>query len=520
WVDPRLRPFQIDNGDPLGYTRCSRAGLIYFYNNDESYARMFRDLALNTNLIAGSDHYHSHMHALIWDLIEESPVFSDADRRAITAKLLQHARGADGTAGRAGIFNYPEDKYMLDRHNSMRANCFLTESRYFNKYWPAEEWQQNLAAVKRYFNRQMTNGKGGSDLGGRGIYSYLECVLIPMQLLHDRRFIDSGALRHYADLNVMHCDNLGYMPDTGQNSPTSYPVYTLMKSATFLNDGSYLEPLAIRERGERIGGFAVTTEEYTAGQAWATGLHAKLPEKMLGLYSLPLTRWEWEILGRSIPIEKSLDKLTLRSGFGRDDQYLLFDGLHGQPFEKPHPDVNAILHFTQYGRPILVDDGGSSTTEHGVVSLSREVFGQEGGRVASLEAHANLPRFGYFQSRAAAHSFSQWDRHLFWRKGKWFVTIDRLKMKAAGNYSLECNWRPVGFPQIHGSEFIATQGSGEANDPRLAIHIVNAEQLPLRCNEISSTNLSRFGGKPERTPISRVRQVISRQMPAGQENIF
>ena len=527
WMDPRLRLFNTSLPVPPGYTSVSRAGLVYHYNGDENAAKVFRDRALKTSALSNADHYSAHMYALVWDLIEESPIFSDEDRKRITAKLLVHARGKDGTAGIDRLLHYPESQHLLDRHASMQAICTLTASRYFGKHWPSEEWTANLAAVRKYFDRQMTTGKGDSDLGGRGIYSYFECALIPALLLRDRRFIDSGAMRLYGELCLMHCDNTGYMPDSGQSGHTSYPTYTLHKCAALLNDGSFLATMPRREEAERIGRYSAATSEFSAGQAWATGIEPRPMDKMVGVYHLPLTTWEHEVRGGTTPIGKCFDKLTMRTGFGRDDQYLLLDGLHGGPPGKPWPDVNSIVNFGQNGRIFLVSAiGGENPVNHNVVTVSKDGLGAPAHRVASLEATANLPTFGYSHSRVQDYGFTSWDRHIFWRKRGWFVVLDRLVARQEGRYEFECQWRTIGEPHIDGSDYSAAVCEGpKAKAVRDVLHIKSGERYPLRYSE----QLRGLFGPPEtkrwqhycrRKCINRVRQVAGGQMKPGDEQVF
>ena len=527
WVDPRLRIFNANLKLPMGYTDASRAGLIYHYNGDEEAAKRFRKLALETAVLSNTDHYKTHMHAVVWDLIEASPVFSDDDRRKISEKLLTHARGRDGTAGIGKLRGYHSRPRLLDRHASMQAICTLTASRYFGKYWPSDEWDENLRVVRAFFDRQMTTGKGDSDLGGRGLYSYFECALIPALLLRDRRLIDSGAMRHFAELCLMHCDNTGYMPSSGQNSYDSYPTYTFQKPAALLNDGGFLATMKRREEAERIGGFCDTTMEFTAGQAWATGVEPTTMDKMIGVYHLPLTELEHRVRGRSIPIDKSFDKLTMRTGFGRDDQYLLLDGVHGGPGGKPWPDINSIVCFGQNGRTFLVSDlGGQNPVNHNVVTVCKDGYGAAAGLVASLEASADLPAFGYSHSRAGKYVFSSWDRHLFWRKGKWLVVLDRLVATDAGRYAFECQWRSIGEPRQIASDFTCTVWDrAKPNAPRDMLNIKNAEKRPLRFSEQTS---GLFGGPDnrrwahycQRKVINRLRQTANKGMKPGDEQVF
>ncbi|MCK5801432.1 MAG: hypothetical protein KAI66_01305, partial [Lentisphaeria bacterium] len=405
WTDPRLRIFHETlkhknvHECPLGFTDASLAGLRYYYNGDEAAARRFRELALNTDILGKCYHYYAHMHPIIWDLIEESPIFSDQDRLAIVGKLLKSARSGDGTAGRAKLLSiaekYRQSKEILDRHTAMHANCTLTHSRYFNKYWPSEEWSENLKAVRTYFDRSMTSSKGWRDEGN--MHTYLECPLIASQLLRDRRFVDSGALRHYAELLVMYSDNRGYMSTYGGSLDT-----VLRTCAGMLGDPGILATLPRRKETELAAKKFPTPYGFLHGQAWATGLEPEPLEKMIGVFRSPLTRWCWEYYGKGFPFEKGVDKLSMRSGFDRNDQFLLLDGI-SVGGGKPCDNRNTTVSFVQNGHRFLY---GSTKT----MIVSRGGRGAEGGRIVSLEAMANLPSFGYSQTRAADHPFSIWDR--------------------------------------------------------------------------------------------------------------
>lgn len=528
WVDWRWRIFRDVQGAPVGHTLASKIGLIYYYSGEEQAAQRFRKLALETDQLSKSNHYNAHMNALVWDLIEESPVFSDADRQQITAKLLEHVRGPDSAGHIETLAEYDKNPWLLDRHSSMMAICALTESRYLNKYWPSPEWARNLEVVRKYFDRQMVTAKGDSDLGGRGIYTYLECALIPALLLRDHRFIDSGALRQWGELCLMHCDNTGQMPQSGQSGFLSYPAFALPITAALLHDGSFLATMPRREEAEKIANTSVTPTSFMTGQAWSIGLQPQPMAKMIGVYHLPLTQWEWEVRGKAVPIEKTFDKLTMRTGFERDDQYLLLDGLHGGPVGKPWPDVNAIVAFGQNGR-ILIDNtgAGESPVQHNVVTVARDGLREETDTVASLEATANLPHFGYSHSRVNKYVFSSWDRHIFWRKGGWFVVMDRLVADGPGKYGFECQWQTVGQPKLDGSDYTSSVWEwAKDNAPHDVLNIKSAEHLPLRYThetmgvEGGVIETDRWNTYTKEQGMNRVRQVAARTMQQGDEQVF
>ena len=457
WTDPRLRIFHetLEHANvhecPLGFTDASLAGLRYHYSGDEAAALRFRELALNTDILTNCYHYNAHMHPIIWDLIEESPVFSEKDRLAIVNKLLTKARGGDGTAGRDKLLNcaklHRESKKILDRHDAMHANCTLTHSRYFNTYWPAEEWSDNLDAVRTYYDRSMTSSKGWRDEGN--MHTYLECPIIASQLLRDARFVDSGALRHYAELLVRMTDNRGYHSTYGGSLDS-----TLRTCAGMLKAPTILATLPLRKETELATKRFPTPYGFLHGQAWAIGLEPVPAAELVGVSHTPLTRWCWEYYGKGFPLEKGLDKLSMRSGFGRNDQYLLLDGI-SVGGGKPCANRNSTLSFVQNGCKFLV---GSTKT----MRVSRGGVGAKGGQIVSLEGMADLPAFGYSHTRAADHAFSIWDRSIFWRKGKWFFFVDRVTAGEPGTYSIALGWSTRGGMKGAGRALEVSQGAGDA----------------------------------------------------------
>jgi len=389
------------------------------------------------------------MQPIIWDLIEESPIFSAADRLIIVNKLLKSARDGNGTAGRGRLLTvaklHQQSKKVLDRHDAMHANCTLTYSRYFSKYWPSDEWSENLKAVRVYFDRSMTSSKGWRDEGN--MHTYLECPLIASQLLRDQRFVASGALRYYAELLVAMSDNRGYHSTYGGSLDSLLRV-----CAGMLKAPGILALFPRRKETELAAKRYPTPYGFLHGQAWAIGLKPEPMEKMIGVFRAPLTRWCWEYYGKgkAFPFEKGLDKLSMRSGFGRNDQYLLLDGI-SVALPKPCDNRNSTLSFTQNGQRFLY---GSTKT----MVVSRGGMGAKAGQIVSLEAMANLPAFGFSQTRAADHPFSIWDRIIFWRKGKWFLFLDQVTAKEAGAYSVACSWNTRGDTRIKGRNAELSQG--------------------------------------------------------------
>ena len=88
----------------------------------------------------------------MFDLIEESPLFTDEERLFLTNKLLDHQRLEIW-----GKHLEPwsvSDNYRAphaSRHGMWHLLCIYTGSRYFGKYYPDPRWQKRMQNVRESF---------------------------------------------------------------------------------------------------------------------------------------------------------------------------------------------------------------------------------------------------------------------------------------------------------------------------------------------------------------------------------
>lgn len=157
-----------------GWTVISKNLALFYMTNDERYAREFMRLAFpddqaaaELNRIDGAFtyanlknplgepyHYNSSMLILHWDLIEEHPFFSDADRVRITGKFYEqlNRRRTDGDKGIYKIYEQKKAPALLpDRHWISEALTVYIAARYFDKYYPCRDGRDGLAAARRQF---------------------------------------------------------------------------------------------------------------------------------------------------------------------------------------------------------------------------------------------------------------------------------------------------------------------------------------------------------------------------------
>lgn len=465
---PLLRLFTDGLETPLGYNEASRLGLMYYFTGEDRYARAFLASVRDSGLFARADHYHAHHDALVWDLIEESPVFSDEDRLFVTNQILEHARsgesggGMDILAGGAGR--------VFDRHAGFIGLSALADCRYLARDYPSPEWTKILADVDAYFKPHLGSFASGSDLA-RGVYTYLEALLIYSLLSGDDEIVRSGALRAWADRCVAMCDPLGFLVPSGQYDEMSYPYFTLRKAAHLLKDPGLLYAAEMRGRAAETQGVYGLGMEYDQGQAFSGNLEPRPPGELAGVHVVPLDDPERRAFDPAVPQEKAFAKIAFRTGFAPDDQFLLLDGIWGGPPGKPIQDAGAILQFTDGGRTFIVDidpetqNRRSSYVNHNVLSVTRNGEAPAPPRLASLEGAADLPSLGYTHIRLAPYMNGAWDRHILWKKGAYFLVRDVFRAARAGVFALESQWRLLGRVETDEAGFAATTGGPGLSEP-------------------------------------------------------
>lgn len=458
---PLLRLFTDGLEMPLGYNEASRLGLMYYYTGDGRYARTFLAAARESGLLARADHYYAHHNALVWDLIEESPLFTAEDRLFVTNQLLEHARSGESGGG-IGVLS-DGSGLLFDRHAGFIGLCALGDGRYFARDYPSPEWTKILAAVDAYFKPHLGSFASGSDLA-RGIYTYLEAMLIYSLLTGNEEIVKSGALRAWADRCVALCDPLGFLVPSGQYDEMSYPYFTLRKAAYLLADPGLLYVAEMRRRAGEAQGAYQLGMEYDQGQAFAGDIEPRPPLNLTGVHVVPLDSRERRVFDPALPQEKAFAKVTFRTGFDRDDQFLLLDGIWGGPPGKPIQDAGAILQFTDGGRTFIVNidpetqNRRTSYVNHNVLSVTRNGEAPEPPRLASLEGVADLPSMGYAQARLAPYMNGSWDRHILWRKGSYFLVRDVFRAARTGVFALESQWRLLGRVEFDEEGFNGTLG--------------------------------------------------------------
>lgn len=379
----------------------------------------------------------------IWEAIEEG--FSADERRQVTGVLLDVARKMPW-AGELQTFG------GLPAGNHWDARASDNLAAYFRRRYRLEVGHLGRNA-DAFFAHQATAWKCREDCPGYGSITYWD-LAHHLLLSDDRSWLDSGRLRQAADYLLLISDNRGALGGFGDYSDLDgyyYRQNLLNVAATLLQDGRYR---IFSDRCEPKRGAE------NLGNAWETGLPAKVPTDLLGVAVAPVDEWvvalKDEDLGtvssrrellaaKPLPDRAKLfDKVSLRPGFEPTDPYLLLGGIsHGY---HAHPDGGAIIQYSDRGRLWLFDHGYfvPDQPEHNSVVVLRDGLAEPLPRFPALTGKLDSPVGAVVRCRTEDYNGTDWDRTILWLKPRTFVVIDDVTAREPATVGAQCVWRVLG----------------------------------------------------------------------------
>ena len=392
---------------------------------------------------------------IAWDLVEETPGWSDEERLKFTnhvlrmvweSNLYQHW---DNPASVAGWRKFDSTTH---NHHTWPGLADLFGGWYFSRHYKlpvAKDWLDIGLGMFRSCSRSW---KPWEDSAG---YQWIPQRHVLMYALAsgDRTFIEQGHAAQTGKALLQALDSLGRQPawgDCGGFTSVSGMPELLCGLEYATGDGRYrwaIEWLGEDARDEMQAPF------------W-TNVAPKRPDDLAGVAVTYLPKMHYDIFGRSgrpdiwqkpnLPFTDTFDKLTLRSGWAEDDDYLMLDGTaagsHG------HLDGNCIIAFTAAGAQWLVDAEyirripkyhcGVTVLRNGVSAimppsarLDEAVWTNGTARVRTTMPHYNG---------------ITWTRNIVWVPKRHVTVIDELTAEQPGDYSLRCCWRVAGESALDG----------------------------------------------------------------------
>ena len=485
-------------------------GMLYYLTGHEQWGELFRDLHLHAIEVA-RDHgtwprtvfdndFYVYRLLTAWDLIEESPIFSNDDRREITRLCLETSRYVNG-------MSYLQDYFsgrlrMLNNHQTFPAISIFMAHRYFSKYYGWKEFERTQAAVKAIFAMHNTSWRPNDNDEGVAVRTHRHLVNYSL-IQGDDTYFATGRARKLADWIIMVTDNRAdtlIFGDAGEYDGAyhggpkeiqdQYCLGMISLASWYDRDGRYtwardwfrkgldwkdrldFDQLLCKKYGwqERYG---ITEWEFYLGWLFRDHLKAEEPAHLLGVAVA-----HYDEAGRIIakveelPREESFDKMTFRKGFGKMDEYLAVEGIATMPHS--HQDANCIMRLSWRDRLWIVegDEMKSLRRYHNGIVVVRNGEHLEPPQIARLKASGMLSSWGASQTLQVDDNGLDCERNIFWRQGEYFIVWDRLTAVRKGSYMVECRWRTLGDVEPVGRELQVKQ-DGES------FSILSADQSEL-----------------------------------------
>ncbi|MCC7262283.1 MAG: PQQ-binding-like beta-propeller repeat protein [Candidatus Latescibacteria bacterium] len=411
-----------------------------------------------------------HHYIQLWDLVEDSPLFTGADRAAVAGIFTELLRHLNGLFYMTERVNPAGD--LRQNHSTFIALSLAVGQQYLQRRHGNPEFGSAALTAQRIFAGQASSYKPNDD-AGVGYAWLVPRETLDYHLLHDDyRYLEEGHIARLCDLVALSTDNMRSevsYGDTGGYTPCpdrgwEGRLWPLMAALWHRGDPRHLWLLNWLARGRRpalldsLAGLYSVVEFGEEGFR-LPGCTPREPADLLGVCALPLPEAALRAVTRRtpaahhpVPGRAYFDKLSLRSSFEAQDEYLLLEGVG--TFCHGHEDTNTILRLTWKNRAWLADGDyvRAAPKFHNAVVVCRDGAGVhlspgEGlviPPLAALTSRQDGPLFGLVQSEAAQYNGLDWRRCLCWRKGRYMAVIDQLRCQLGGTYELRCHWRLVG----------------------------------------------------------------------------
>ena len=425
----------------FGWTSISMHMAAYYMTGDEYHAREFLRLAFPDSVakeeiavfdgerienknepLSGPYHYNAHMLILFWDLIEESPVFTDEDRLRVTnafSKQLNH-RKSEGIYGRTEPF-----WGVGSRHGQWAAVSLYCLARYFDRDYPSPIWKHSIEASESLFASlnmyAWVNGENDNlfwyDTGIAPIFTYL-------LLSGERRPIENGVARTLTNAFEMLAS--GFARDWALQYAS---IGFLHKAAYLFDDGRFIH---YRQR------LNLDMDVTRLGQSFWPGdsLEPVPPDDLAGRWSINyLSEPSWRDRNNGFPLDKSFQWGSYRSAADSTGDFILIDGYNGESRNPSH--TFDILQLRIGGDTIL--DGYRNQ----VLTSSDGLYEPVIAKNAALQYIDVIGSAAIVEAEVPNAAYCSWRRSIIHRTGAYSLIADELTFREdSDNMEVEVLWEP------------------------------------------------------------------------------
>lgn len=448
------------------FHHASRSGIRYLCKGDPEFVREFliymKEHKRRQKLGADT---HMELWKVIraWDIVEECPFLTEEDRLETTNYLLYVLRSKEGVAN--GMFTKAlGETSVRHNHHMLAAMDAYYGGQYFKKYYDLPEAGDWIAKAEFCFSSQEFHEKGQDESGNyeaRGAIWPLVCYAYTEP---DYKFFPSNTAKKYLDRLCIAVDNRFAVSGYGDCwNANTFPLMALCVGAWFYKDPGY--QFFVEKRFRQMPNERNRLDTFPPFRVHGK-VEAEKPDRFEGISSAGLGGGHYDYYKKAqaqellwnVPFEKTFDKLSFRSGFGKEKQYMLLDGIacgsHG------HFDANCIIRFTDNDRVWIVDDAyteGPFLWDHNGVVVTRNGISGKMPACAKLVHYRDMGECGFSLSVLPDHSGVDWERHIVWLKEKCFIVLDRMTANTDGEYGFRCLWRTLGSAEIQDNQLITSQ---------------------------------------------------------------
>lgn len=416
----------------FGWNSISKRMAMYYMTGDSHHARevirlsfpneqAFREIEEidgerienKNDPLAGPYHYNATMTILFWDIIEESPVFTDDERLNVTnafARRLNHE----------GTTPFDKNTYKLNsvpsgvgsRHGQWSALSLYTLGRYFNKDYPSPVWAQAERAGKLSFASLHEHAFVSGESDKLDWYcTGIAPVLTYMILSGDRKPLENGVLQEL--LRGQEILISGLVPDANLNSAA---LDFLNKAAYLTKDGRWI---TYRERT------GLNTDIFRLGQSFWPEDHIKpsLPEDLTGKWTLnPMPEQMWKRRNNNFTLQQSFQNMSYRSTADSSGDFILLKGYNGA-YRNPYHTFS-IIELRLNGETLLKGFNNQVlTSADGMVEPTVAMD-------AALLDYDVTGDVAYAAFRVPNLPYTDWKRTLMHSTGKYSLIVDDLTFRS------------------------------------------------------------------------------------------
>jgi len=404
-----------------------------------------------------------------WDIIEELPVWTDQDRLDITNAFLHDSRLGHE---RRAVHRLVKEGYVQvidENHGTFAAMRDYLAWRYFDKYYDLPESQYWMDVARATFVGQLSTHQILEDAAGYMCY-IPDTTMSYAFNSRDLRYLDFGIARGHAEyIAQVAVNNMGFSTGFGDSTPLMVvPGYQVIAKAAWYHKDERLSWIYQNALPRNT-----SLRAFQSALPYDLTISPREPVEWTGLSLFPIYKMpptgrqplkEPAFAPREPAGRQWINKVVFREAWDPDSQYLLMDtaGKWVKQDDKVYPpgpaghkhdDVNTIINFTDEGRMWLVDHtyGVRSIKDHSGVYITRDGKISYRSHEAEVLDHAQGGELAYCRSLYKGFSGTNWERSVFWLRGKHFAVIDRITAQEPGMFVARCSFRSLGEEKLSGS---------------------------------------------------------------------